>query len=27
LFLFIGGEEAEIYRNRKGFFSINVGCL
>ncbi|XP_066600083.1 putative nuclease HARBI1 [Prorops nasuta] len=25
--LFLGGEDAEIWRNRKGFFSINVQCL
>lgn len=27
LFCFLGGDNAEIYRNRKSFFSINVQCL
>jgi len=27
LLSFIGGKEAEIYRNRKGFFSINVQAV
>lgn len=27
LFVFLGGDNAEIYRNRKSFFSLNVQCL
>lgn len=27
MLLFLGGEEAEVYRNRKGFFSINVQAV
>ena len=27
IFVFLGGEDAELYRNRKGFFSINTQTL